>query len=142
MSANEDKLPQNIHDSTDAQLFAQLEWCGYTCEGGPLEMNIAYQELKNRRAPVGQEGVIGTVIEAGCIAEAHNDDCQLPEVGMVIQSTVAQLRGKGWFGQRVRVTLIDKPATSALPNNEGLTPRKICTMPKRNGIRLIESTGI
>jgi hypothetical protein len=28
-------------------IFAQLESCGFECEGGPLENNVAYRRLKS-----------------------------------------------------------------------------------------------
>lgn len=28
------------------EIVKQLEWCGYTCEAGPLENNVAFIELK------------------------------------------------------------------------------------------------
>jgi hypothetical protein len=31
---------------TVEEMFRQLEWCGYECEAGKLEMNVAYIQLK------------------------------------------------------------------------------------------------
>lgn len=31
---------------TLSEIVEQLEWCGYQCEGGPLEKNVAFMALK------------------------------------------------------------------------------------------------
>ena len=36
-----------IDDFTPERCFEQLEKCGYSCDGGPLEGNLAYGQLKS-----------------------------------------------------------------------------------------------
>lgn len=35
---------------TLTEIVAQLKRCGYRCEAGPLEMNVAFQELEEMAA--------------------------------------------------------------------------------------------
>lgn len=38
-------LPPNVTKIALAAIVEQLRLCGYTCEGGPLELNVAFQAL-------------------------------------------------------------------------------------------------
>lgn len=49
----ESVAPESKYDSL-ATIVGQLESCGYECVAGPLEMNVAFQELQ--RMAKGREG--------------------------------------------------------------------------------------
>lgn len=41
-------LPNPFATSTLAEIVQQLTDCGYRCEAGPLELNLAFMELRRR----------------------------------------------------------------------------------------------
>lgn len=52
------------NDWTVKTAFEQLESCGYKCEAGPLEMNVAYIWLKKRHLPAAPMNAREKAIEA------------------------------------------------------------------------------
>lgn len=84
--------PNVYRDVSLSEIVEQLEWCGYRCEAGSLERNLAFIELK-RRALHNEIGIDRVVQAAKVLVEELRGNPQAaPERVKDLEDALAALQ--------------------------------------------------